>query len=332
MPITAYTSPQERHFVGETRRLMLGDDAVWLVDAYAQVQLAEGTAIATTNKRFSVTSTASPGQLTLEFSDHQGVLDLTWTIVALDSRSATLQLAARNVGTTTLHLRQLDVLIGRLAQKSDPQRRHVLRNGFVLSPPHATSRTSEESSLTSHETLAIESPPLAAGWLTGRRNFGHVDIKDLNGYPIVSAWGECDGCQLPAGATRTSDLFFLSTHDHPLTEMERFASLAGQINQVKIWPPRIAWCTWYAGWQRKQMAAYRDGMERGIQQTIPQINRYFASRGATTMRICDDFLDYGDWSNVTKTIPRGFDRLARRIDQAGLTPGETTMFLASASQ
>jgi hypothetical protein len=103
--------------------------------------------------------------------------------------------------------------------------------------------------------------------------------------------------------------------------MERFASLAGEINRVKIWPPRIAWCTWYAGWQRKQMAAYRDGMERGIEQTIPQIQRHFASRGATTMRICDDFIDYGDWPNKTKTIPQGFDRLARLIDQAGLTPG-----------
>ena len=158
-------------------------------------------------------------------------------------------------------------------------------------------------------------------WLTGRHNFGHVDFKELNTRPKLSVWGECNGCQLPAGQTRVSDWVLLSTHPHPLAEMERFATLAAQINGAKIWPPRIAWCTWYAGWQRKQMTSYKDGMERGIEQMIPEIKGRFASRGAKTMRICDDFLDYGDWSDKTKTLPGGFSRLARLIDDAGLVPG-----------
>lgn len=306
-----------------TRRVQLADDdwTPWLINAFARVQLTDGTAIHTSDERFEVKRVGLGRQLSLDFSDKQGVLDMAWTLKMLDNRTATAELTLRNCGRKSLHLQKLDVLVGRIVAKADPQKRHVLLNGFVLSPPHPTKRKEGVTSLTSHETVAIESPPLAAGWLTGKHNFGHVDLKNLDDQPVVFAWGECNDCELLPGASRTSDLFFLRTHEHPLAEMERFASLAGEINQAKIWPPRIAWCTWYAGWQRKQMAAYRDGMERGIEQMIPEVKRQFASRGATTMRICDDFLDYGDWPNKTKMIPGGFDRLARLIDEAGLTPG-----------
>ncbi len=314
---------QQASWDDTTRRVQLadGNQAPWLINAFARVQFTDGTAIHTSDERFEVKRAGLGEQLTLDFSDKQGFLDLTWTLRMLDNRSATAKLELRNRGEKPLRLSRLDVLVGRIVEKADPQKRHVLLNGFVLSPPHPTTRKEGVTSLTSHETVAVESPPLAAGWLTGKYNFGHVDLKNLDEQPVVFAWGECDDCELAPGAARTSDLFFLSTHGHPLAEMERFASLAAEINEAKIWPPRIAWCTWYAGWQRKQMAAYRDGMERGIEQMIPEVKRQFASRGATTMRICDDFIDYGDWSNKTKTIPGGFDRLARLIDEAGLTPG-----------
>lgn len=293
----------------------------WLINAFGRVRLTDGTAIHTFEDRYEVTTSEQAGKTVFEFSDKRGQVDLKWTLEMLDGHSATAQFTLRNRSDKPLHLRQLDVLVGRLAASADPEKRHVLLNGFVLSPPHTTVRKEGVTALESHETVALESPPLAAGWLTGAHNFGHVDLKNLDGQPVLFAWGECNDCELPPGMSRTSDLFFLSTCEQPLAEMERFASLAGEINNAKIWPPRIAWCTWYAGWQRKQMASYRDGMERGIEGMIPEIKRTFASRGATTMRICDDFLDYGDWSNKTKTIPGGFDRLARLIRDAGLIPG-----------
>lgn len=323
LPTTVVFAQIQASFDAERRRLDFYDDSdtAWMINAFARVRLTDGTAIHTSDDRYEVMVSEDAGRTVMEFSDKRGVLDLTWTVEMLDGRSTTARLKLHNRGTESLRLRQLDVLVGRIVEEADPQKRHVLLNGFVTSPPHPTSRKDGVTLLTSHETVAIESPPLAAGWLTGKHNFGHIDLKNLDEQPVLIAWGECDDCELQAGSNRTSDLFFISTHDCPLAEMERFASLAGEINQVKIWPPRIAWCTWYAGWQRKQMAAYRDGMERGIEQTIPQIQRHFASRSATTMRICDDFIDYGDWPNKTKTIPNGFDRLARLIDEAGLTPG-----------
>ena len=318
-----HASAQETHWNSTSHRIEFVDQSgkPWLINAFARVRLTDDTAIHTSDDRYEVTITENASQTVLDFSDKRKTLDLTWTVEMLDNRSATVQINLVNRAQQPLRLRQLDVLVGRIVEQADPQKRHVLQNGFVLSPPHPTIRKEGVTSLTSHETLAIESPSFAAGWLTGKHNFGHVDLKNLDKQPVLFAWGECNDCQLPPGATRTSDLFFLSTHERPLAEMERFASLAGQINQAKIWPPRIAWCTWYAGWQRKQMATYRDGMERGIEQMVPEVKRLFASRGATTMRICDDFLEYGDWPNKTKTIPRGFDRLARLIDSEGLTPG-----------
>ena len=320
---TADAAPPCPRFDNQTRRLTLADaeGVPWLINAFARVRFADGTAISTSDERFDVESAENAGEVTLNFHDRRRVLDLTWKVEMLDDRSAMAKLSLRNRAANPLRLDKLDVLVGRLAAEADPELRHILLNGFTTSPPHPTRRAEGVKSVESYETVALESPPLAAGWLTGKRNFGHVDLKELDGQPVVFAWGACDGCELPADATRESDLFFLSTHGRPLAEMERLASLAGEINRVRIWPPRIAWCTWYAGWQRKEMATYRDGMERGIEQTIPEINRYFAKRGATTMRICDDFLDYGDWPNKTKTIPGGFDRLARIVDEAGLTPG-----------
>ena len=108
-----------------------------------------------------------------------------------------------------------------MAARHDPGKLHVLLNGFTTSPPHPTIRKAETTTLASYETAALESPPVAVGWLTGRHNFGHVDFRELNTRPKLSVWGECSGCQLPAGRTRTSDWVFLSAHAHPLRRASR---------------------------------------------------------------------------------------------------------------
>lgn len=306
----------EPWFSPGSRLLEIGS---WLGAAAAAVTLEDGTELRTGDSRFEISG--GEGGRPLRFFDKDGVLDLDWEVKPLDGRSATARLVMHNRSGKALRIASLTALSGRLTARHDPDRRHILLNGFVLSPPHATVRKPGVATLSSHETAALESPPLAAGWLTGKHNFGRITLKELDGCPIVTAWADCENVELPAVASRASDLFFLSAHPSPLAGMERFASLAGKINEAKIWPPRIAWCTWYAGWQRREMATYREGMEKGIENMIPKIKGRFASRGATTMRICDDFIDYGDWPNKTKTIPGGFDRLAGLIDRAGLIPG-----------
>ena len=293
----------------------------WIENAFARVVLAGGSTLATNDARYEAVQKAEADTAIFELNDRRRAVHLRWMIRPVDNRSATVRLRIDNRGTEPLTLERIEVLVGRFCETHDPSQPHVLRNGFVTSGPHPTTRKPTETSLASHETIALESPPVAAGWLTGKHNFGHVDVKDLNERPVLCAWGECNGAILPAGESRTSDLFFVSTHGNPLEQMERFATLAGEVNGATIWPPRVAWCTWYAGWMRKRMADYEGGMERGIERMIPLVQRLFASRGPQTMRICDDFLDYGDWPNRTKTLPGGYERLARLIDEAGLIPG-----------
>ncbi len=306
---------------GQGWQLRDSQGATRLQSIDCSVQLADGAILRGSDSRYRVAVQSGAGEATLRLTDSRKELDQKWTIRALDDRCFTFHVTLTNTGDEPLALAKICPLEGRLVDKHDPGKPHVLLNGFVTSPPHPTLRKPETTAVHSHETAALESPPLASGWLTGKHNFGHVDLGDLNDCPLVVAWGDCNGCLLPAGATRSSDLFFLSTHPKPLEQMERFASLAGRINNAKIWPPRIAWCTWYAGWQRKEMAKYEGGMEKGIERMIPLVSELFGSRWPQTMRICDDFLDYGDWSNRTKTLPGGFDRLAGLIDRAGLIPG-----------
>ena len=71
------------------------------------------------------------------------------------------------------------------------------------------------------------------------------------------------------GASRETDILFVSLHDNPLEQLERYADLAGKINEAKIWPPRVAWCTWYAGWMHAKMATYKNGLEKGVEENIP---------------------------------------------------------------
>lgn len=311
------------HWDKQTRQITLLDNTgeVLVEQGFASVELIGGERIRSDNQRFVVSISADESKTTVSFTDTKQQIDMRLVVMPRGRYAVSLSLHITNRSDKTFSLDRIKVLNAQLAGRHESGKRHLLCNGFILSESHPTFREEGTTNVSSRETIALESPPLAAGWLTGKHNFGCIDLKNLNSCPKLIAHGCCDGCALLAGASRDSDLFFLSTAPHPLAEMERFATLAGEINKVKIWPPRIAWCTWYAGWQRKQMAKYKDGMERGIEQTIPEIKKYFASRGAKTIRICDDFIDYGDWSNQTITLPGGFARLSRLITEAGLTPG-----------
>ena len=189
-------------FDRERRVLTLHDHlgTGWLVDGVACIQLVDGESLRTDDPRFVVSQAGDPQSgLVLQFHDRQGLADLRWEVSPLDDRSATVRLAIRNRSPNGLCLERLDVLSGRVASEHDPDRRHVLLNGFVLSPPHPTTQRDENvTSLSSHETVAIESPPLAAGWLTGKHNFGHIDLKILNDSPSYSPGASATTANCPA--------------------------------------------------------------------------------------------------------------------------------------
>ena len=174
---------------------------------------------------------------------------------------------------------QICPLEGTFVEKHDPAKPHILLNGDSTSKPLPTMLGPEDKTLKSTETIALESPAVAAGFLTGKHNLNRFTVADPNGQPVFRAHGDCNGCLLMPGASRETDILFVSLHDNPLEQFERYADLAGKINEAKIWPPRVAWCTWYAGWMHAKMATYKNGLEKGVEENIPYVKKYFASRG-----------------------------------------------------
>jgi len=293
-----------------------------LQDAHAAVRFATGTTLRSSDPRYQVATDTQKNQTTLRLADTQKQLDQTWTITALDDRCFTFVLTVTNTSDKSLALAQICPLEGTFIEKHDPAQPHILLNGTSTSKPLPTLLGPEVNTLKSTETIALQSPAVAAGFLTGKHNYNHFTVVDPNGQPAVRAFGDCNGCLLMPGASRETDILLVSCHDNPLEQLERYADLAGKINGAKIWPPRVAWCTWYAGWMHAKMATYKNGLEKGVEENIPYVEKYFASRGGShTMRICDDYQPHGDWRNKTRTIPCGFDRLATLISEAGITPG-----------
>ena len=293
----------------------------WLTGACCAVQLAEDITLRSNDPRYQLATRTQDNRTTLRLTDIHKQLDQTWIITALDDRCFTFVLTVTNTSDKPLTLKQICPLEGTFVEKHDPSKRHILLNGTSMSGPRPTALRPKAKKLESWDTIALESPALAAGFLTGKYNFNHFTVTEPDENPAFRAFGDCDGCRLLPGTSRQTDTLFVSLHDNPLEQLERYADLAGKINQARIWPPRVAWCSWYAGWMRKKMATYKNGLEKGVEENIGYVNKYFASRGGRTMRICDDFNMYGDWLNHTQAIPGGFDRLARRITDAGLTAG-----------
>ena len=180
-------------------------------------------------------------------TDTQKQLDPTWTITALDDRCFTFVLTVTNTSDKPLALAQICPLEGTFVEKHDPGKPHILLNGSSTSKPLPTILQPEAEKLKSSETIALGSPTVAAGFLTGKHNWNHFTVVNPNGQPVFRALGDCNGCLLMPGASRQSDTLFISLHDNPLEQLERYADLAGKINGAKIWPPRVAWCTWYHG-------------------------------------------------------------------------------------
>lgn len=304
------------------RQLLDGHGAPWLQNVGSGAQLADGKTLRSSDPRYRAVTHTDGNRTTLHLADTQKQLDQTWTVTALDDRAFTFVLSVTNTGDKPLPLTQICPLEGTLIEKHDPAKPHILLNGDSMSKSRPTIRDPETGRLDSSETIALESPAVAAGFLTGKHNLNRFTVIDPDGHPVFRAHGDCNGCLLMPGASRDTDILFVSIHENPLAELERYADLAGKINGAKIWPPRVAWCTWYAGWMHAKMATYRNGLEEGVEENIPYVKKLFAGRGGNhTMRICDDYQPHGDWPNKTGTIPRGFDRLARLISDAGIIPG-----------
>ena len=321
---TAHAGKQMIHKTdsGAGCELADGSGTPWLQKVHFGVKCVDGAVLNSDDARYTSSIEVDGDTETWRLTDEKKQLDQTWIVTRLDDRCFTFLLRVKNVGAQPLTLAEIQPLVGTLVGRHEATKPHILLNGSSMSQPLPTVLDAKQQSLKSVETIALESPALAAGYLTGKHNLNRFTVVDPLGQPIFQAHGDCDGCLLRPGASRETDLLFMSLHDNPLEQMERYAELAGQINHAKIWPPRVAWCTWYAGWMHAKMTTYKNGLEKGVEENIPFVQKYFAKRGGLhTMRICDDYLPHGDWPNDTGRITQGYDRLAGLISAAGIVPG-----------
>lgn len=324
--VCAMTSPllaEDFQWDADARLLRLADPetGAWLVAARAQLSTV-GDAYLTDDIRYRVHVERAGRAVLLSFRDRQGQLDMDWRLERLEGRRVIAQLTVVNTGDKPLTLRKIIPMVATLPATRDPQRNHVLLSGIRSSgEPQPTSIPPDQDQVKSAYTLALESPALVVGFVQGRRNFDWIRA-DLKARSVgISAWGDCDGCLLAPGEKRRSDPVLISREPQPLRELERFADLAAKRNNAVVWPPRVAWCTWYAGWRRKSIPSLRDGLEAGIYETIPAITKVFGDRAPQTLRICDDYIAYGDWSDTTAELDDGYTALASRIASGGLIPG-----------
>ena len=299
---------------------LVGDSGqAWLGQGRLAVLLADKTRIASDDARFRSAFASQNGQHTLTLTDSQKRLDLTLAVRSTGAGALTLVATLANRGAEPLALDRIDLLSGRLLGTRDPARGGVLLCGKIRG---TSSRPDAGGLWQSYYTLAVQSPSLAAGYLTGLHNVNRFTLTpDLD----LAAWGECDGALLLPGQTRTTDTLFISAQANPLQQMERFADLAAEVNRVRLWPKNFAmWCTWYSGWIRDRIGTFQQGLEKGVEQNIAPVKKLATLRDATAsygLRICEDFSMFGDWNDVTRHIPNGLTRLADMIRQEGLVPG-----------
>ena len=282
------------------------------------VELADGTRITTDDGRYRFVPVEEGGAVQGRFVDGEGVLDFEF-----HGTPEVISLRVTNRSAAALALGKIEVLRRRLPHDGTPGQ--VLPNGLhswqgIDVYPLEVGAAARDC----WWTIALEEPPVAAGFLTARHAVGRFRVEADEEAVTLTAWQEISGALLPPGATRECDPLFFSMAPEPLAEMERFAKMAAEANGARLrHPNRATWCSWYAGWIREGMYEYKDGLEAGVLDNIPRVASLFGRRGAGAMRIVDDSdaMPYGDWDDRTKAVPGGFDALVARMQEHHVTPG-----------
>ena len=187
-----------------------GDGKPWLSDGSAQVVLTGGQVISTSDKRFKVTFTEHRDSWVLSGIDEQKTLDWEMRIASVDQRSVRIDWTVFNSSTQALKLDQLKILAGKLVGQVDPAANRVVQSGLHSWDGGSVVRLVPEKKIESYYTVALQSPPLAAGFLAGRHNLDKFIVSQGPAGLEITANGECNQCVLPAGAARRADPLFLS--------------------------------------------------------------------------------------------------------------------------
>ena len=297
----------------------------WLVGGTAQIRLASGPVVSTSDKRFDVTVSKNHSKWYISGKDSEKTINWEIVITPVDSFAVRIDMTIYNQCKLPLKLDRIDILDGKLTGAVEPDKNRCVTSGLHSWDGGNLVRLQHGTKIESYYTLAVQSPSLATGFLKGCHNLDRFSLIQESSELKFTAYGECNQCVLPSGAARCTDPLFISGGGHPLGQMELFADLAARENGVQLWPENFAtWCSWYSGWMRPEsIYEFKDGLQCGIGTNIPLISGLLSKRGTPSMRVVDDSneMAYGDWDNRTLAISNGFSAIAQLINNAGIKAG-----------
>jgi len=75
--------------------------------------------------------------------------------------------------------------------------------------------------------------------------------------------------------------------------------------------------------RQKAIFEFKNGLEQGIETNLTLVAKLLGTRGTPSMRVVDDSneMPYGDWDNRTLAVPKGFQRLAQKMNSSVITAG-----------
>lgn len=297
----------------------------WLVDGRAEIRFTSSDVISTSDRRFGVTFYEQYDKYYILGKDSEKKIDWEMVITSVDSGAVRLDLTVFNQSGGPLKLDRISIITGKLTGAIIPGKDRFLTSGLHSWDGASIGRVKTGTKIESYYTLTLQSPALAAGFLTGQYNLDRFTVIPGSDGTELIAYGECNKCVLPAGASRSADPLFLSGAGDPLSRMELFADMAAKENRVQLWPENFAtWCSWYAGWMRQEsIYQYKDGLQKGVETNIPLIARILGTRGTPSMRVVDDSneMPYGDWDNNTLAVSNGFSGLAKQMNALQIKAG-----------
>lgn len=106
----------------------------------------------------------------------------------------------------------------------------------------------------------------------------------------------------------------IKTGDQPYEVLHAMAGEVAAVNDVgPLKPPRYYYCSWYE-FNREYSYRILDGMLDSIRDMNP-------GPGIQAVQIDDGYSWYGDWLNTNERWPGGLEAAAKRIREAGYSPG-----------
>lgn len=155
----------------------------------------------------------------------------------------------------------------------------------------------------------------AFGYVSQRQSFGTTELIIQGGRKGLSIRTGLDEVLLEPGEAFTGDWACILVDGCGLAVVDKFAALAGSINQARI-PTETptGWCSWYDYGQ----AISEDIIERNVDVASTLRERL----PLNTMQIDDGFQsDIGDWLSVGSNFNSGMESVAAKINARGFTAG-----------